>query len=79
MKLITQLLYSLGHPMVIPHDARFFSEWSGAVEPILLDWCNKAHDINSDGYVGWFLNLAIQVIEQMWGNVIFSLQDEHIK
>jgi hypothetical protein len=75
----SQLLYSLGHPVVMPHDARFFSEWSGAVEPILLDWCNKAHDINTDRSVGRFLNMYIQVIEQMWDNVIFALQDEHIK
>jgi Ulp1 family protease len=59
-------------------DARFFSEWSGAVEPILLDWCNEAHDINRDGSVGRFLNLDIKVIEQMWDNVFFALQDEHI-
>jgi hypothetical protein len=32
----SQLLYYLGHPMVVPYDAIFFSEWSGAVEPILL-------------------------------------------
>jgi hypothetical protein len=74
-----QLLYYMVHPVVIPHDARFFSEWSGAVEPIVLHWCNEAHDINTDGYVGQFLNLDIQVIKQMWDNVIFSLQDEHIK
>jgi hypothetical protein len=47
-----QLLYYLGHPVVMPHHARFFSEWSGAVEPILLHWCNEAHDINTDGPVG---------------------------
>jgi Ulp1 family protease len=29
--------------------------------------------------VGRFLNLDIQVIKQMWDNVIFALQDEHIK
>jgi Ulp1 family protease len=62
----------------MPHDARFFSEWSGAVEPILLDWCNEAHDINTDGSVRGFLNLDIQVIEKMWDNVFFALQDEHI-
>jgi hypothetical protein len=76
--LISQLLYYLGHPMVVPHDARFFSEWSGAVEPILLHWCNEARDINTDGSVGNFLNLDIQVIKQMWDNVIFAVQDEHI-
>jgi Ulp1 family protease len=54
-------------------------EWSGAVEPILLHWCNEAHDINTEGSVGRFLNLDIQVIKQMWDNVIFALQDEHIK
>jgi hypothetical protein len=74
----SQLLYSMGHPVVMPHDARFFSEWSGAVEPILLDWCNEAHDINTDGPVGRFLNLGIKVIEQMWYNVFFAIQDEHI-
>jgi hypothetical protein len=63
----------------MPHDAKFFSEWSGAVEPILLHWCNEARDINTDGSVGRLLNLNIQVIKQMWDNVIFSLQDEHIK
>jgi hypothetical protein len=77
--LISQLLYSLGHPVLMPHDARFISEWSGAVEPILLDWCKEAHDIKTDGSVGIFLNLDIQVIEKMWDNVIFALQDEHIK
>jgi hypothetical protein len=48
------------------------------VEPIFLDWCNEAHDINTDGSVGRFLNLDIRVIEQMWDSVLFSLQDEHI-
>jgi hypothetical protein len=75
----SQLLYSLGHPVAMPHDARIFSEWSGAVEPILLHWCNEAHDINTDGSMRRFLNLDIQVIKQMWDNVIFSLQDEDIK
>jgi hypothetical protein len=75
----SQLLYYLGHPVVMPHDARLFSEWSGAVEPILLHWYNEAHYINTDGSVGRFLNLDIQVIKQMWDNVIFALQDEHIK
>jgi hypothetical protein len=65
--------------VVMPHDAIYFSEWSGDVEPILLHWCNEAHDINTDGSVGRFLNLDIQVIKQMWDNVIFALQDEHIK
>jgi hypothetical protein len=74
-----QLMYSLGHPVVMPHDARFFSELSGAVESILLHWCNEEHDINTDGSVGRFLNLDIQVIKQMWDNLIFALQDEHIK
>jgi hypothetical protein len=74
----SQLLYYLVHPMVMPHDAIFFSEWSGAAEPILLHWCNEAHDINTDGYVGRFLNLDIQVIKQMWDNVIFAVQDENI-
>jgi hypothetical protein len=53
-----QLLYSLSHPMVVPYDARLFSEWSGAVEPILLHWCNEAHDINTN-VAGRFLNLNI--------------------
>jgi hypothetical protein len=74
----SQLLYSLGHPMVMPHDAIFFYEWNGAMEPILLHWCNETHDINTDGSVGRFLNLDIQVIKQMWDNMIFILQDEHI-
>jgi hypothetical protein len=29
--------------------------------------------------VGFFLNLDIQVIKKMWDNVIFAIQDEHIK
>jgi hypothetical protein len=74
----SHLLYSLGHPMVVPYDAIFFSEWSGAVEPILLHWCNKAHDININVAVGRFLNLDIQVIKQMWDNMIFAVQDDHI-
>jgi hypothetical protein len=68
----------MGHPVVIPHDARLFSEWSGAMEPILLDWCNEAHDINTDRYVGSFLSLDIKVIEPMWDKVLFALKDEHI-
>jgi hypothetical protein len=60
------------------YDARFYSEWSAAVEPILLDWCNEACDINTDGSVGRFFNLDIKVIEQMWDNVPFALQDDHI-
>jgi hypothetical protein len=43
-----QLLYSLGHPVVVPCDTSFFSEWRGAVEQILLHWCNEANDINTD-------------------------------
>jgi hypothetical protein len=73
-----QLLYYLGHPVVMLHDVILFSERSGAVEPILLDWCSEAHDINTDGSVRRFLNLDIKVMEQMWDNVLFSLQDEHI-
>jgi Ulp1 family protease len=64
--------------MVVPYDARFFSEWSGAVEPILLHWCNEAHDINTDVAVGRFLNLDIQVIKQMWDNMNFAVQNDHI-
>jgi hypothetical protein len=75
----SQLLYSLGHLVGMPHDKILFSEWSGAVEPILFDWCNEEHYINTDGSVGNSLNLDIQVIEQMRDNVIFALQDEHIK
>jgi hypothetical protein len=75
----SQLLYSLGHPLFIPHDARLFSELSGAVEPILLDWCNKMHHINTDGFVGKFLKLEIKLIEQMWDNVVFEIEDGHIK
>jgi hypothetical protein len=74
----SQLLYYLVHLMVMLHDARFFSEWSGAVEPILLDWFNEAYDIHTDRYVGRFLNLDIKVVAQMWDNVLFALQDEHI-
>jgi hypothetical protein len=76
--LISQILYYLGHPVVMLHDARLFFQWSGAVEAILLDWYKEAHDINTDGSVGRFLNLDIKVIEQMWDNVLFALQDEHI-
>jgi Ulp1 family protease len=68
----------MGHPVVIPHDARLFSEWSGAMEPILLDWYNEAHDINTDRYVRRFLSLDIKVIEPMWDKVLFALKDEHI-
>jgi hypothetical protein len=64
--------------MVVPYDARLFSEWSGAVESILLHWCNKAHDINTEVAVGRFLNLDIQVIKQMWDNVNFAVQNDHI-
>jgi hypothetical protein len=72
-----QLLYSLGHPMVVPYDARFFSEWRGGVEPILLHWCNEGHDVNTD-VAARFLNLDIQVIKQMWDNVNFAVQNDHI-
>jgi hypothetical protein len=65
------------HPMVVPYDARFFSEWSGAMEPMLLHWCNEAHDINTD-IAGRFLNLDIQVIKQMWDNMNFAVQNDHI-
>jgi hypothetical protein len=62
--LMSQLIYSLGDPMVVPYDARFFSEWRGAVEPILLHWCNEGHDVNTDVAV-IFLNLDIEVIKQI--------------
>jgi Ulp1 family protease len=64
--------------MVVPYDAGFFSEWIGALEPILLHWCNEARDINTYVSVGRFLNLDIQVIKQMWDNVILTVQDDHI-
>jgi hypothetical protein len=48
----SQLLYYLGYPVVMPHDAKVFSEWCGAVEPILLHWCNEAHEINTDESMG---------------------------
>jgi hypothetical protein len=73
----SQLLYSLGHPMVVPYDAIFFSEWSGAVEPILLHWCNEAPEINTN-VAGRFLNMDIQVIKQMWDNVNFAVQNDRI-
>jgi hypothetical protein len=73
----SHLLYSLGHPMAVPYDARFFSEWRGAVEPILLHWCNEGHDVNTD-VAARFLNLDIQVIKQMWDNVNFAVQNDHI-
>jgi hypothetical protein len=63
--------------MVVPYDTRLFSVWRGAVEPILLHWCNEAHDINTD-VAGRFLNLDIQVINQMWDKVNFSVQNDHI-
>jgi hypothetical protein len=64
--------------MVVPYDAIFFSEWIEAVEPILLHWCNEAHEINTDVPVERFLNIDIKVIKQMWENVIFAVQDDHI-
>jgi hypothetical protein len=67
----------LGHPLVVPYDARFFSEWRGAVEPILLHWCNEGHDVNTD-VAARFLNMDIQVIKQMWDNVNFAVQNDHI-
>jgi hypothetical protein len=54
-----------------------FSEWIGAVEPILLHWFNKGHDVNTD-VAARFLNLDIEVIKQMWDNVNFSVQNDHI-
>jgi hypothetical protein len=38
----------------------------------------RARDINTDVYVGIFLNLDIQVIKQMWDSAIFAVQDDHI-
>jgi Ulp1 family protease len=38
---------------------------------------NKAHDISTD-VAGRFLNLDIQVIKQMWDNVNFAVQYDHI-
>jgi hypothetical protein len=43
----------------------------------LLHWCNGAHDINTD-VAGRFLNLDIQVIKQMWDNMNFAVQNDHI-
>jgi hypothetical protein len=73
----SQLLYALGHPMVVPYGARLFSEWRGAVEPILLHWCNEGHDVNTD-VVARFLNPDIEVIKQIWDNVNFAIQNDHI-
>jgi hypothetical protein len=72
----SHLLYSLGRPMVVPYNTSFFSEWRGSVEPILL-WCNDANDINTD-VAGRFLNLDIEVINQMWDNMNFAIQNDHI-
>jgi hypothetical protein len=36
----SQLLYSLDHPSVAPQDSPRYGEWSGAIKPILLKWCN---------------------------------------
>jgi hypothetical protein len=63
--------------MVVPYDTRLFSEWRGAVEPHLLHWYNEVNDINTD-VAGRFLNLDIQVINQMWDNVNFAVQNDHI-
>jgi hypothetical protein len=74
----SQLLYSLGHPMAVPYDGRFLSEWRGAVEPILLHWCNEEYDINTD-VAARFLNLDIEVINQMWDNMNIAVQNDHIQ
>jgi hypothetical protein len=63
--------------MVAPYDTSFFYEWRGAVEPSLLHWCNEANDINTN-VAGRFLNLDIEVINQMWDNVNFAIQNDHI-
>jgi hypothetical protein len=47
------------------------------VEPILLHWCNEEPEINTN-VAGRFLNMDIQVIKQMWDNVNFAVQNDHI-
>jgi hypothetical protein len=49
------------------------------VEPNFLDWCNEMHYINTAGLGGKFLKLEIKLIEQIWDNVLFALEDGHIK
>jgi hypothetical protein len=75
----TQLLYSFNHPQVVPHDAPLYSEWIGAVEPILSKSCNERRTIINYGMVCTFMHLPSEVSMQLWDNIFFALSAPHIK
>jgi hypothetical protein len=51
----SQLIYSLSHTFIAPQDSPHCDEWSGAIKPILLKWCNKSYRIGNDAMVFKFM------------------------
>jgi hypothetical protein len=78
-RLRSQLIYSLGHPFVAPKDSPRDGEWSGAIKPILLKWCNESYHIGNDVIVFTFMELSIVILQICCDTIDIALSASHIK
>jgi hypothetical protein len=74
----SQLLYSLGQTLIAPQNIPRYGEWSGAIKPILLKWCNESYDIGNDAMVLKFMELYITILQLFWNKVEIALSASHI-
>jgi hypothetical protein len=75
----SQLLYSLYHPFIVPQDSPRYGEWSGAIKPILLKWCNESYHNGNDAMVFKFMELSIVILQILWDKIDIKLSASHIK
>jgi hypothetical protein len=75
----SQLLYSLGHPFVAPQDSPRDGEWSGAIKPIMLKWCNESYHIGNDAMVFKFIELSIVILQILWDKIDIAFSASRIK
>jgi hypothetical protein len=68
----------LGHPFVAPQDRPRYGEWTGAIQHILLKWCNESYNIGNDVMVLKFMELSIPILLIFWNKVEIALSASHI-
>jgi hypothetical protein len=69
----------LGHPFFAPQNITRYGEWSGAMKPILLKWCNESYHIGNDTIVFKFVELSIAILPIFWDKIDIALSASHIK
>jgi hypothetical protein len=69
----------LDHPFFTPQDSPRYGEWSGAIKPILLKWCNESYHIGNDAMMFKFMELSIVILQILWDKIDIALSASHIK